>query len=157
MPFYNFKKDFEESKTSVKEVCEKLETSFGAKILDLEDTYRYDILAEIDGRQITFEVKEDFLCEKTGNVGLEFEYRGRPSGIQTSEADYYVYKLHTKDFGIQFVMHTKDVLLEKIENEKYFRIVNGGDKGSNSMNYLFKYSVFMEDGLILTLDKNQIL
>ena len=38
------------------------------------------------------EVKSDRITIKTGNVYIEYESRGKPSGIATSEADYWVYK-----------------------------------------------------------------
>lgn len=38
------------------------------------------------------EVKSDRITTKTGNVYIEYESRGKPSGIATSEADYWVYK-----------------------------------------------------------------
>lgn len=39
------------------------------------------------------EVKRDnFIC-KTGNIAVEFESRGKPSGIATSQADYWVFIL----------------------------------------------------------------
>jgi len=154
MPFYDFKRDFPIAKKTEKEVGGILEKLYGAEILDYENTYRYDILTTIEDKHITFEVKEDFLCEYTGNVGLEYECRGKPSGIQTSESDYYIYKVHTKG-GIKFILHKTSILKDMIENKSYFRIVNGGDKGSNSMNYLFKYDVFLETGKLLDLDKNQ--
>lgn len=152
MPFYNFKQDLEVAKTTESEVALLLTDVLDAKILSFEKTNKYDILALIGDKEITFEVKEDFLCEYTGNVGLEFECRGKPSGIQTSEADYYIYKLHTTN-GIQYVMHSTSVLKQMIIYKTYFKIVNGGDKNSNSMNYLFKYAVFVSTGKFLLLDK----
>ena len=40
-------------------------------------------------RDKTVEVKTDLKAHKTGNVYIEYESRGKPSGIATSEADYY--------------------------------------------------------------------
>jgi hypothetical protein len=40
----------------------------------------------------TIEVKCDRIAVKTGNVYIEYESRGKPSGISTSQADYWVYK-----------------------------------------------------------------
>jgi hypothetical protein len=40
----------------------------------------------------TIEVKCDRIAIKTGNVYIEYESRGKPSGIATSQADYWVYK-----------------------------------------------------------------
>ena len=41
----------------------------------------------------TIEVKRDFLAAKTGNVFVEYESRGKPSGIATSTADYWAFVL----------------------------------------------------------------
>ena len=37
----------------------------------------------------TIEVKFDFGCYRTGNFFIEYESRGKPSGLATSQADYY--------------------------------------------------------------------
>lgn len=154
MPYYDFKKDFPIARKTEKEVAHILEKLYGAKILEFGRTNKYDILAYINGRDVSIEVKEDFLCEYTGNVGLEYECRGKPSGIQTSESEYYIYKVHTKG-GIKFILHKTSILKDMIRNKDYFRVVNGGDEGSNSMNYLFKYDVFEKTGTVLPLDKKQ--
>ena len=152
MANYNFRKDLALSEISQAEVAELLEQKYKAEILEYNRTYRYDILTKINEKEYKFEVKEDFICEKSNNVGLEYECRGKLSGINTTEADFYVYKLHT-NHGIEFIMHNTNALKKMIEEKKYFRIVNGGDKGSNSMNYLFKYKEFVKTGLVLTLTK----
>jgi len=97
-------------------------------------------------------VKEDFIGERTGNVGLEYSCRGKSSGIETSEADFYIYKLHTRNHGIQYVQHKTSELKNKIKNVEYFTTVNGGDPDSNSLNYLFKYNIFVKDCVFLRLD-----
>lgn len=150
MPYYNFTKDLPVAKATEVETAGILTKVYKAEILDYEDTNAYDILARINDALVTFEVKEDFLCEFTGNVGLEFECRGKPSGIQTSQADYYIYKLHT-NHGIEFVMFKTSTLKTMIDERRYFRVVNGGDKGSNSMNYLFKYDIFVRAGRIIPI------
>lgn len=35
------------------------------------------------------EVKRDLMAKRTGNIYIEYESRGKPSGISTTEADYY--------------------------------------------------------------------
>lgn len=37
----------------------------------------------------TVEVKTDFQATETGNVFIEYSSRNKPSGISTSQADYY--------------------------------------------------------------------
>jgi hypothetical protein len=150
MPNYDFVKDLPIAKATEIETAGVLKKLYDAEILEYNNTNAYDISTKINGSLITFEVKEDFLCEFTGNVGLEYECRGKPSGINTSQADYYIYKLHT-NHGIEFVMFRTGTLKQMIAEHKYFRVVNGGDKGSNSMNYLFKYGVFVRAGRILPI------
>jgi len=39
------------------------------------------------------EVKSDAIAKKTGNVFVEYQSRGKKSGIATSEADYYAFEI----------------------------------------------------------------
>jgi hypothetical protein len=41
------------------------------------------------------EVKTDFRAYKTGNIAIEIESYGKPSGIQTSEADWWIFNIRT--------------------------------------------------------------
>lgn len=145
---YKFKDDLEVAKATEKEIALLLQNKYNANIIGFEDSNKYDILAEMKGKEFTFEIKEDLMCEKTGNVSLEFEYRGKPSGISVSQADFYIYKIHAKD-GIKYVLHPTGVLKKMVEDKLYFRVVSGGDPGSNTMNYLFKYDTFAGKGKIL--------
>jgi hypothetical protein len=145
MANYDFKKDLPVAKETEKEVAQILINAYSANILKFEHTSEYDILARIKDTDYKFEVKEDFMSWKTGNVALEFECRGKPSGIQTSEADFYVYKIHGTN-GIHFYLFRTSALKKMVSEKEYFRVVSGGDKGSNSMNYLFKYETFVKYG-----------
>lgn len=42
-------------------------------------------------RNKKFEIKTDFIAQKTGNIAIEYKSRGRLSGISTTESDFYVY------------------------------------------------------------------
>lgn len=149
MPNYDFKKDFPIAKMTEQEVASILKKKYSAKIIEFGKTIEYDIIAEVNNKEYKFEVKEDFTCQRTGNVGLEFECRGKPSGIQASKADFYIYKIHTKHDGICFYLCSTKTLKKMIEEKEYFIIVNGGDKGSNSMNYLFKYETFIRNAKLI--------
>ena len=41
------------------------------KLVEVSKDNRYDLRFNKDGKFFTVEVKEDFTCERTGNVGLE--------------------------------------------------------------------------------------
>jgi hypothetical protein len=78
------------------------------------------------------EVKFDRMTRKTGNVYIEYESRGNPSGIRTTEADYWAYFTQDEEC---FVISTKK-LKEKIIKLKP-RKIKGGDNNS-SMGFLIK-------------------
>lgn len=128
------------------EVCEKEVAAVlvkqGLSEVEFNNDNRFDIKGKFNGETVYIEVKQDFTCQRTGNVGLEFSCRGKDSGINASKADIYAYKLHLPDGRtVLDLIKTKD-LKELIEAKKFFRIVNGGDPGSNSLNYLFKLDEF---------------
>jgi hypothetical protein len=145
MPNYNYKQDKPIADETEKQVAEILRATYNAVILDYGHTNKYDIKARVNGKVFTFEVKEDFTCERTGNVGVEFECRGEPSGISVSKADFYIYKIHSK-YGIKFYLYKTSQLKAMITDGLFFKTVNGGDVGSNSMNYLFDYDTFTKHG-----------
>lgn len=145
MPNYNFNEDLPVAIETEKEVAQIMAKIYDARILKFEHSNKYDILARIKGTEYTFEIKEDFMSWKTGNVALEFECRGKPSGINTTEADFYIYKIHGKN-GVHFYLFKIENILKMVSDKAWFRVVNGGDKDSNSMNYLFKYETFIKYG-----------
>lgn len=73
----------------------------------------------------TVEVKTDRLAQLTGNVFIEFEYKGRPSGIHTTKAEYYSIVIpQTKSL---FMLRT-DHLLKLCQG---CRCVYGGDNNQS--------------------------
>lgn len=147
--YQQFEEDLKVAQVTEVELSELLQSRTKMVIDSYNDDYRYDTKFILPtGSVVLVEIKEDFTCERTGNVGLEFECRGKDSGITTSEAHMYMYKLHTPS-GVVITLMKTETLREMILEEKYFRIVNGGDPGSNSMNYLFKLPVFLEHCTIL--------
>ena len=74
------------------------------------------------------EVKRDFRAHATGNVFVEFECRGKPSGISTSEAIYWVFIYGPNELDLRCVLLPLEVLKEKArEKIKEGRITLGGD------------------------------
>jgi signal recognition particle subunit SEC65 len=147
MGYYNFSQDYAVARETEKEIENILENR-GYTVLEFCNDKRYDLLLEKNGRKVAVEIKEDFTCEKTGNVGLEFGCRGKPSGISTTEADFYIYKVHTPK-GVIVVSISTKTLRKMIEDCQYHRIVSGGDEGSNSRNYLFRLDKFLQYSTII--------
>jgi|TARA_R110002012_G_scaffold143911_4_gene302120 hypothetical protein len=82
--------------------------------MDYNSDFRYDLevgqvsekaLAEIfENKKV--EVKRDLMARNTGNLFIEFESRGKPSGIATSESEYYAF-----DIGELFIILSKENLM----------------------------------------------
>ena len=74
-----------------------------------------------------YELKTDRLAHKTGNAFVEFESRGKESGIVTSKSSIWIFKIVDKSdkhlFSIEIPL---DRLRKKVYNSTY-RIVRGGD------------------------------
>lgn len=138
---YNYHEDFKLARVCEQEVADIICANQQCKLIHRGKDNKYDLKFEKDGKYTTVEVKEDFTCERTGNVGLEFSCRGKDSGISVSQADFYCYKIHEPSGYINFYLIRTDNLKRLIVDKSYFRIVNGGDLGSNSLNYLFKLDV----------------
>ena len=73
-----------------------------------------------------FELKTDRMAHKTGNVYVEFQSRGKDSGIKVSKADTWIFKIvNGKDthlFSVQIPL----TRLKKLVSKDY-RVVPGGD------------------------------
>jgi len=119
-----------------------IERGWGFVGRNTREDFRYDIIMKNARREYKFELKEDFACEKYGNVAVEYECRGKPSGISNTEAELYFYKIHSPT-GIIYHVCSVEQIKKFIEEKKYHRIANGGDIGSNTMMYLFRLSVFL--------------
>jgi ribosomal protein S4E len=78
-----------------------------------------------------FEVKTDRLSVKTGNIYIEYESRGKPSGIATTQADYWVYKVtETKAIVIK-TEELKTIVRQLILDKKAIPNVRGGDNNTS--------------------------
>ena len=71
------------------------------------------------------ECKRDFKAHKTGNVYVEYECRGKPSGISTTEADYWVFIVGPNNNDLRAYLTTTARLKVLFENAE--RKVPGGD------------------------------
>lgn len=89
----------------------------------------------LSGKPGMVEVKRDTIVSATGNIAVEYECRGRPSGIMVSTATWWAFVLSGKDFQdeIVIVILTErlralcDYHIQKRETEP------GGDDGQSQM------------------------
>jgi len=139
---YKFALDIEVAQETEKQIAKLLQSELDCEIVKFGNTSDYDILVTKDGIERTIEVKEDFLSKTTGNLALEYESRGKLSGISVSKADYYLYKVYL-NYGIaEYWIIETDKLKSMVKFELFFKKVSGGDVGSNTKIYLFKLFEF---------------
>ena len=107
----------------------------GWQLVEWRDDSKYDLLMYHKNRNIrsTFEVKTDFY--DNGNLVVEYESRGKPSGIAVTEADYWVFYFNeTREF---WFIDTED--LKELCRDA--RRIEGGDENSSRMFLLPKFDV----------------
>jgi len=104
----------------------------------------YDIKVMNGDITTTYEIKADRMTARTGNVVIEYKCNGKPSGITSSEADYWVYFIVGTE---EYIKIPTNVVRQFILEKKYKNSISGGD-GYRSHMYLFPKNVF-EDYLIL--------
>ena len=115
--------------------------------------FRYDLKVGNEGENLLsrllkgnrIEVKTDFGWNRTGNFYIEYESRGKPSGITTSEAEWWcliglnkgvsmhdVYEngLRTEFVGIIFLL-PKQRLKDLCKHQDTRKQVRGGDGNSS--------------------------
>jgi hypothetical protein len=94
---------------------------------DLQIGQNYETsLYELLGKRI--EVKRDFKCLETGNIFIEYESRGKKSGIATSEAEWWCYWL--SDFHLVLIELDKlKIICRQYLNTN--RDVRGGDMNTS--------------------------
>lgn len=143
-PYYDVTIDKPIADKTEKEISEMFYRQYGWKTVSINKDFMYDLLLEKNGRKIKLEIKEDFTCYRTGNVGLEFHCRGRLSGISVSQASHYLFKVHTRK-GLLYLLIKTERLKQMIEENKFHRIVTGGDPQSDSKSYLFSLGVMIKN------------
>jgi len=142
MAHYQFNKDLEDGHKAEEEVLEKLATYFKVKKEDIERCHNKDFDLSISGLRLTFEVKNDLMAAQTGNIAIEYECRGKPTGLATSKAGFWIYKFAGSLWVVPTAVLRQKLLIEK----RYFRQVSGGDKGSNTKMFLVKTTAFKSWG-----------
>ena len=92
------------------------------------------------------EVKsERDVWQRTGNIAIEYECYGKPSGINATESDYWFHNLCIgEDIFATLVFDTKN-LKRIINNLDYKRTVSGGDNNASRMYLLNLPKLFSSD------------
>jgi hypothetical protein len=98
----------------------------------------WDIWIRHQGEEVLFEVKCDRKAQTTGNLAIEFECSGKPSGVNATHADFWIH--FVQGHPMYYMIPIAD-LKQAIADKKYIRTVKGGDGWRSNM-YLFPMHVF---------------
>jgi len=104
--------------------------------MDYNNDFRYDLkLGQIHEQWLadvltdaSIEVKRDYLAAKTGRLFVEFQSRGKPSGLATSEAEYWAFVLYGHKVVILPTESLRDICRKKFKAGK---VVKGGDNNTS--------------------------
>lgn len=104
------------------------------------------VLDMLENKKI--EVKtERGMWTTTGNIAIEFESYGKPSGINATESDYWFHRLAVEDdvyCTLVFDTQTLRKIVQKLDNH---RIVKGGDNWASKMYLVNLSKLFSTDTL----------
>ena len=92
------------------------------------------------------EVKsERDMWQRTGNIAIEFQSYGKPSGINATEAEYWFHNLCIGNETYATLVFKTEVLRKIISSLDYKRVVNGGDHNASRMYLLNIQKLFSSD------------
>jgi hypothetical protein len=114
--------------------------------LDLEyGKVREQVVADmLQGKKIEVKSERD-VWQNTGNIAIEYESYGKPSGIAATEADYWFHNLCIGDDIFATLVFDTDSLRRIIDNLDYKRSVSGGDNNASKMYLLNLQKLFSSD------------
>lgn len=125
-----FKKDLKEGQKGERIIADYLEKNNGLTNITFNNDIKFDIMGEKDGRTITFEVKTDryeyFKQYKTFNMFIELSCNNKPSGINATEAEYFIY--YYPDLEVFYFIST-EALRQMIELYQFPIKTQSGDDG----------------------------
>jgi hypothetical protein len=104
------------------------------------------VLDMLEGKKL--EVKtERGMWSKTGNIAIEYESWGKPSGIDSTEADYWFHNLALNDDVYCTLVFKTDVLKKIVRGLDYHKSVKGGDHNASKMFLVNLSKLFSTDTL----------
>lgn len=125
-----FRKDLIEGQKGERVIAQYLEQTNGITDIHFNNDIKYDIKGYKDDEELTFEIKTDryehFKGYKTFNMFIEQTCNNKPSGINATQAKYFIY--YYPDFELFYFIKTDD--LRKLIQDNDFEIkTQSGDDG----------------------------
>ena len=132
----------------------------------VKDRKKFDIdlnYGEVREKQVAdmlqnkkIEVKsERDMWQRTGNIAVEYESYGKPSGIKATESDYWFHNLCIGNETYATLVFRTDVLRSIINSLDYTKSVNGGDHNASKMYLLNIQKLFSSDVIKAFRERNK--
>mgnify|MGYP001436087427 FL=1 len=114
--------------------------------IDLEyGKVREQLVADmLQDKKIEVKSERD-VWQKTGNIAIEYECYGKPSGINATESDYWFHNLCLGDDTFATIVFDTKNLRKIIDNLDYKKSVSGGDNNAAKMYLLNLQKLFSSD------------
>jgi len=93
---------------------------------------------------------------KTGNIAIEYESYGKPSGIDATESDYWFHNLCVGEDTFCTLVFNTESLKKIIKNLDYKRSVSGGDNNASRMYLLNLQKLFSSDVIKAFKEKGEV-
>lgn len=114
--------------------------------IDLEyGQVREQLVADmLQDKKIEVKSERD-MWQRTGNIAIEYESYGKPSGIDATESDYWFHNLCVGEDTFCTLVFNTESLKKIIKNLDYKRSVSGGDHNASRMYLLNLQKLFSSD------------
>ena len=108
-------------------------------------TVREEKIADmLTNKKIEVKSEKD-LWQKSGNICIEYESWGKPSGIRATESDYWFHKLCVGNNEFCTLVFKTDVLRTIVDKLDTFKTVSGGDHKASRMFLVNLQKLFSSD------------
>ena len=151
---YNFNTDITVGERG-EEVIKRYLESIGGKVLYENKDINFDLVVLFNQTAAvnTYEIKTDVYCKPhndTGNMFIEYECRGKASGIMASKADWFVtYYPYLNQVWFIKISELKNLIKYNNFRETSFY----GDIGSNTKGYLIPRQAYKRFFKIRTIEE----
>ena len=114
--------------------------------IDLEyGQVREQLVADmLQNKKIEVKSERD-MWQRTGNIAIEYQSYGKPSGIDATESDYWFHNLCVGEDTFCTLVFNTESLKKIINNLDYKRSVSGGDNNASKMYLLNLQKLFSSD------------
>ena len=126
---------------SSKIICNK----YGVTTTNFNDDYKYDFKTS-DG--LTYEVKADKSSLKYPNFFIEFLQNDKASGIETTQADYYIIT-NTKQYYLISVDDIKSIIKDQLINNEFSIKGFTSSVGGTTSGYAIKQHIIIDKSILI--------